>query len=148
MRPYVDILWRREVTEVPVVLPRRQEKNGALTAYVIAHDRAHAVVVAELLTAFVGPSFSRFDGLPARLDPDDPVEQAVREFVGDGLTFKVSSPTKQSQAAAWRVSGPVARDGAATPGPDLACPQAYRAVDRRVRGGAGRGRQLRIGGSA
>ena len=32
----------------------------------------------------------------------DPVEQAVREFVGDGLTFKVSSPTKQSQAAAWR----------------------------------------------
>ena len=102
MRPYVDILWRREVTEVPVVLPRRQEKNGALTAYVIAHNRAHAVVVAELLTAFVGPSFSRFDGLPARLDPEDPVEQAVREFVGDGLTFKVSSPTKQSQAAAWR----------------------------------------------
>ena len=26
----------------------------------------------------------------------------MREFVGDGLTFKVSSPTKQSQAAAWR----------------------------------------------
>jgi hypothetical protein len=84
------------------VLPRRQEKNGALTAYVIARDRAHAVVVAELLTAFVGPSFSRFNGLPARLDPEDPVEQAVREFVGDGLAFKVSSPTKQSQAAAWR----------------------------------------------
>jgi len=102
MRPYVDILWRREATEVPIILPRRQEKNGALTAYVIAHNRAHAVVVAEMLTAFVGPSFSRFDGLPARLDPDDPVEQAVREFVGDSLTFKVSSPTKQSQAAAWR----------------------------------------------
>lgn len=102
VRPYVDILWRREITEVPVVLPRRKEKNGALTAYVIAHNLAHAVVVAELLTAFVGSSFSRFDGLPARLDPEDPVEQAVREFVGDGLTFKVSSPTKQSQAAAWR----------------------------------------------
>ena len=102
MRPYVDILWRREVTEVPVMLPRRQEKNGALTAYVIAHDRAHAMVVAEMLTAFVGPSFSYFDGLPAGLDSEDPVERAVREFVGDGLTFKVSSPTKQSQAAAWR----------------------------------------------
>jgi hypothetical protein len=101
MRPYVDILSRREATQLPVVLPRRREKNGELTAYVIARDPAHAVLVADLLTAFVGASFSRFDGLPARLDPADPVEQAVLEFVGDNLTFKVSSPTKQSQSAAW-----------------------------------------------
>lgn len=101
VRPYLDILWTRETTEVPVVLPRRREKGGDLTAYVIARYPAHAVVVADLLTAFVGPSFSRFDGLPARLDPADPVEQALREFVGDSLTFKVSSPTKQSQIEAW-----------------------------------------------
>jgi hypothetical protein len=102
MQPYVDILWRREASDMPVVLPRRREKHGDLTAYVIARDPAHAVFVADLLTAFVGPSFSRFDGLPARLDPADPVEQAVREFAGDSLTFKVSSPTRQSQTAAWR----------------------------------------------
>ena len=102
VRPYVDILWQREDTEVPVVLPRRREKDGDLTAYVIARDRAHAVVVADLLTAFVGPTYSSFDGLPAQLDPADPVDQAVLEFVGDGLTFKVTSPTKLTQAEAWK----------------------------------------------
>ena len=66
VRPYLDVLWRREVTEVPVVLPRRREKGGDLTAYVIARDPAHAVVVADLLTAFVGPTYSSFDGLPAQ----------------------------------------------------------------------------------
>jgi hypothetical protein len=101
VRPYLDVLWQREDTEVPVVLPRRREKGGDLTAYVIARDPAHAVVIADLLTAFVGPTYSSFDGLPARLNPTDPVEQAVLEFAGDGLTFKVTSPTKKTQADAW-----------------------------------------------
>lgn len=102
VRPYLDVLWEREATEAPVVLPRRREIGGELTAYVIAHDPAHAVIVADLLTAFVGPSYSNFEGLPAQLDPADPVDQAVREFAGSSFTFKVASPTKQSQAAAWR----------------------------------------------
>src|SRR6516165_2425309 len=55
VQPYLDVLWEREASEVPVVLPRRREKGGDLTAYVIARDPAHAVVVADLLTAFVGP---------------------------------------------------------------------------------------------
>ena len=102
VRPYLDVLWQRQDTEVPVVLPRRREKGGDLTAYVIARDSAHAVVVADLLTAFVGPTYSSFDGLPAQLDPTDPVEQAVLEFAGDGLTFTVTSPTKKTQADAWK----------------------------------------------
>lgn len=102
VRPYLDVIWEREATEVPVVLPRRRETGGDLTAYVIARDPAHAVVMASLLTAFVGPTYSSFDGLPARLDPADPVERAVLEFAGDGLTFTVTSPTKKTQSEAWK----------------------------------------------
>jgi hypothetical protein len=102
VRPYLDVLWQRDATEVPVVLPRRRETAGDLTAYVIARDPAHAVVVGDMLTAFVGPTYSSFDGLPARLDPTDPVDQAVLKFVGDGITFKVTSPTRKAQFEAWK----------------------------------------------
>jgi hypothetical protein len=102
VQPYLDVLWEREASEVPVVLPRRREKGGDLTAYVIARDPAHAVVVADLLTAFVGPTYSSFDGLLARLDPADPVDQAVLEFAGNGLVFTVTSPTKRTQSEAWK----------------------------------------------
>jgi hypothetical protein len=101
VRPYLDILWGREEGNVPVILPRRREKGGELTAYVIARDPAQAVMVADLLTAFVGPSYSSFDGLTARLDPRDPVDQAVLRFAGHELTFKVTSPTKETQRQAW-----------------------------------------------
>ena len=98
--PYLQVL--RDRSEVPVVLPRRRtEDDHQLTAYVIALNAAHATAVAELLTAFVGPSFSTFDGLPARLDPSDPVDQAVLDFAGPGLVFALSSPTRVSQARAW-----------------------------------------------
>jgi hypothetical protein len=102
VRPYLDVLWQREDTEVPVVLPRRREIGGDLTAYVIARDPAHAVVVSDLLTAFVGPTYSSFDGLPAQLNPTDPVEKAVLEFAGPGFTFTVTSPTRRTQIEAWK----------------------------------------------
>jgi hypothetical protein len=102
MQPYLAVLRGRGSTQVPVVLPRRREIGAELTAYVIANDHAHAVVVADLLTAFVGPNYSDFDGLPARLDPTDPVDRAVLDFAGEGLTFKVCSPTESAQIEAWR----------------------------------------------
>jgi hypothetical protein len=101
LRPQVDIVWAREATEVPIVLPRRRESDGGVTVYVIARDRARAVVIADLITAFVGPTYSSFDGLPAQLDPADSVDRAVLEFVGDGLTFKVASP-RMTEGAAWK----------------------------------------------
>ena len=84
------------------MLPRRRPGDEhLLTAYVIALDPGHATVVGELLTAFVGPSYSFFNGLPAQLGPDDPVDRAVLDFVGPGVTFTVSSPTRETQARAW-----------------------------------------------
>lgn len=98
--PFLQIL--RETAEVPVVLPRRRpDSEHQLTAYVIALDPAHATTVAELLTAFVGPSYSTFDGLPANLDPGDPVDRAVMDFAGPATAFIVSSPTSPAQAQAW-----------------------------------------------
>ena len=100
LAPYLQVL--RDGSEIPVVLPRRRPGDDhLLTAYVIALDAAHATAVAELLTAFVGPSYSLFDGLPARLDPEDPVDRAVLGFAGDGVTFTLSSPTRETQARAW-----------------------------------------------
>ncbi len=98
--PFLQVL--RHPTEVPVVLPRRRpDSEHQLTAYVIALDAAHATAVAELLTAFIGPSYSTFDGLPAQLDPGDPVDRAVIDFAGPSTTFTVSSPTSAAQAQAW-----------------------------------------------
>jgi hypothetical protein len=97
--PFLQIL--RVQSEVPVVLPRRVTVGAELSAYVIAFDNVHAAAVAELLTAFVGPSFSTFDGLPARLDPADPVERAIIDLVGENVTFKLTSPTTQTQFWAW-----------------------------------------------
>jgi hypothetical protein len=98
--PYLQVL--RSGSAVPVVLPRRRPGDEhLLTAYVIALDPPHATAVGELLTAFVGPSYSFFNGLPAQLEPDDPVDRAVLDFAGPGVTFALSSPTRETQARAW-----------------------------------------------
>ena len=97
---YLQVL--QDGSEVPVVLPRRRPGDDLpLTAYVIALNPAHATAVAELLTAFVGPTYASFDGLPARLEPSDPVDRAVLDFAGPSLTFTLSSPTRAIQARAW-----------------------------------------------
>lgn len=98
--PYLQVL--HDNSDVPVVLPRRTPaRSDRLTAYVIAQDRAHATVVAETLTAFVGPSYSRFDGRPALLNPADSVDRAVLDFAGPGTTFILWSPLPQQEAALW-----------------------------------------------
>jgi hypothetical protein len=93
--------------DIPVVLPRRHPgdgvaRSGPLLAYVIAWTTAHATAVGELLNAFVGPSYASFDGQPARLDAEDPVDRAVLDLVGPGCTFVLASPTQQTSAQAWK----------------------------------------------
>jgi len=92
----------RQPSDVPVVLPRRfPQQPDHLCAYVIAWDPAHATMVSELLTAFVGPTYSYFNGLPARLDADDPIELAIIDFVGPNTTFILRSPTDKHEGKAW-----------------------------------------------
>ena len=84
------------------MLPRRASTGSPLVMYVIARDPQRATIVGDLLTAFVGASFSYFDGLPAVLDNSDPVERAVREYTADDrLAFKVTLPTGPREKTAW-----------------------------------------------
>lgn len=101
LAPFLQVARRR--SDVPVVLPRRTPAQpDRRLAYVIAWDRAHATLVAELLTAFVGPTYSYFNGLPATLDPDDSVERAILDLVGPDTTFVLRSPTTEHEGGAWR----------------------------------------------
>ena len=100
LMPFLQVL--RDNSDVPVVLPRRRpSQNDRLIAYVIAMNHAHAMAVAELLTAFIGPSYTHFDGRPARLDLDDPIDRAVVAFAGPGTTFTLHSPLPQHEGAVW-----------------------------------------------
>lgn len=102
VKPYLDVLAARDASEIPVMLPRRASTGSPLVMYVIARDPQRATIVGSLLTAFVGPSFSYFDGLPAVLDDGDPVERAVREYAADDrLAFKVTLPTGPREKSAW-----------------------------------------------
>lgn len=102
VKPYLGTLETLDTSEVPVMLPRRASTGGPLIMYVIARDPQAATIVGDLITAFVGPSFSYFDGLPAVLDNSDPVERAVREYAADDrLAFKVTLPTGPREKNAW-----------------------------------------------
>ncbi|MBO3752591.1 hypothetical protein J5X84_41620 [Streptosporangiaceae bacterium NEAU-GS5] len=101
LAPFLQVA--RQPSDIPIVLPRRTPTQpDRRLAYVIAWDPAHATLVAELLTAFVGPTYSYFDGLPATLDPDDPVERAIIDLVGPDTTFILRSPTAEHESGAWR----------------------------------------------
>lgn len=66
-----------------LVLPR---VNGSRCYwYVLARDPASARIVREELLAFVGPSYADFWGQVARLDDNDPVEQAVKRVAGQNV---------------------------------------------------------------
>lgn len=100
LTPFLQVL--HENTEVPAVLFRiHPDRPDRLSAYVIPLNRSHAAVVAELLQAFVGPSWSTWDGRPADLSADDPVDAAVRDYVGDTTVFVLSIPKKRQADAVY-----------------------------------------------
>lgn len=86
--PFVDML--RRGADAPVVLPRMDKARDLFTMYVIARDPLDVAKTADLITAFAGPTYIADGGVrAARLDPDDPVDQAVLDFAGPGVTFTV-----------------------------------------------------------
>jgi hypothetical protein len=60
----------------PVFLPRRLA-DGRVRWYALARSSRQARDLSEQLVAFLGPTYSDFDGRTAALDPDDPVEAAL-----------------------------------------------------------------------
>ncbi|MFI7578005.1 protein DpdD [Micromonospora sp. NPDC049497] len=88
--PYLQVL--HEGSDVPIVLPRQDPETRQWVAYVIPLDERHGAAMGELLQAFIGTSFARFHGQPARLNPEDPIDRAVLRFAGHSSVFVISSP--------------------------------------------------------
>jgi hypothetical protein len=114
LSPWLDEL--KTGTGRPVVLPRLRDKR--VTWYAMAFSPSQFRALGEALTAFVGPSYSDFNGQPSQLNPADPIDAAVAKFC-DGLAFSltVEPPAATREArdslallqAIWRATPPKAR---------------------------------------
>ncbi|MFE6333953.1 protein DpdD [Streptomyces sp. NPDC057798] len=91
--PFVEAIRRGD--DAPVVLPRVYTDRDRFVVYVIAREPGERAKTAELIRAFAGPTYIAYDeqvGIqPAWLDPDDPIEQAIRDFAGDRTTFRLET---------------------------------------------------------
>lgn len=91
--PFVEALRRGD--DAPMVLPRVYTDRDRFVVYVIAREPGERAKTAELIRAFAGPTYIAYDeqvGIqPAWLDPDDPIEQAIRDFAGDRTTFRLET---------------------------------------------------------
>jgi hypothetical protein len=81
-----------------VALPRVRE-SGEVQWYVLCSSPRTARLARDELQAFLGPTYSNFDGRPTRLDPSDPVEAAVLAKYGTNA-FRVDVPDRNILDAA------------------------------------------------
>ncbi|WP_329346211.1 protein DpdD [Streptomyces microflavus] len=91
--PFVRVL--QDGVDAPVVLPRWDSASQQYAMYAIVRDQADVAKTAELIEAFAGPTYIDCDmerGLrPARLSSDDPIEQAILDFAGERVTFRLTT---------------------------------------------------------
>ncbi len=106
LQPFLAALTKRG--ECPLVLPRREASWRAACYYVICWDTAHAGRIRPLLEAATATNWTPFDGRVARLNPEDPVDAAVLELVGDGTTF-VLRPDPATASPTYRALGRLVR---------------------------------------
>ncbi|XXX76044.1 protein DpdD [Sorangium sp. So ce134] len=89
LAPWFDDL--ANAPRAPIVLPRRQDHDRT-TWYALGHAVRDAEALREHLLAFIGSTYSDFDGQRADLDPTDEVEAAVLEFT-EGHAFRFHVPS-------------------------------------------------------
>jgi hypothetical protein len=91
--PFVESLQRGD--NAPIVLPRLYTSRDRFVVYVVAREPGERAKTAELIRAFAGPTYITYDervGIqPAWLDPEDPVEQAIRDFAHGRATFRLET---------------------------------------------------------
>jgi hypothetical protein len=101
IEPFIQALRRRD--DSPLVLPRYIRHGNQFQIYVIPEDPTKFIAVADLIEAFVGPTYcTGGDAYPARLDPNDPVEAALAGFTGSSDAFVIQADTKTSARANLR----------------------------------------------
>ncbi len=75
-----------------LVLPRVLE-NGPVQWYVLCSSARVARIARDELRAFLGPSYSDFEGQPSSMDAHDPVEAAVLQRCGENsFRLEISNP--------------------------------------------------------
>ena len=78
--------------DVPLMLPR-QDAAGRISWYCAGQSNRGALRLRETLQAFIGPSYSDFNGRPYPLNADDPVEAAFAEgTVSPTYRIRASKP--------------------------------------------------------
>lgn len=92
--PFVQAFRRGD--DAPIVLPRTYPSGDRrFVMYVIARDTVDAAKTAELIRAFAGPTYIAYNPLwglrPAELDPGDPIEKAILDHFGSGVTFRLTT---------------------------------------------------------
>lgn len=92
----------RQPTWAPAVLPRTYPDDDRRSFYILAWSPSHATNVSEMLMAFLGHSYTNFDGRPARLDPNDPIEQALLDFTSINTVFKLTNSHSTGHTNTWR----------------------------------------------
>lgn len=84
--PWLQRVRRRQF---PVLLPRLTAQKQ-MVWYAVSETSAASDELRELITAFVGPSYSRFSGQFIQLNEEDPVELAIVASLGRAVyTFTV-----------------------------------------------------------
>lgn len=83
IRSYLEPWVRRFLKqESPFVLPRVDPSSKRTTWYVLCGNSREARSMRESLVAFVGPTYSKFHGELAKLDPEDPIENCCQSIFG------------------------------------------------------------------
>jgi hypothetical protein len=96
--PFLDELAREPEL---LVLPRVREDDGRVQWYVLCASERIARVARDELRAFLGPSYSDFEGRPTPLDASDPVEVAVLGRCGsENSAFRLEVPERDLLNAA------------------------------------------------
>lgn len=88
LAPFLD-----EIGKSPdvLVLPRVHEDDGRVQWYVLCSSSRVSRIARDELRAFLGPSYSDFEGRPTILDPNDGVEAAVITRCGKNA-FRIEVP--------------------------------------------------------
>lgn len=74
-----------------IALPRVREERGDVLWYVLCSSPRITRIARDEVQAFLGPTYSNFEGRPTQLDPNDPVEAAVLAKY-ENNTFRVEIP--------------------------------------------------------
>jgi hypothetical protein len=97
--PWIELFAQRQ-ERASIVLPVFDER-GPCMWYAAATDVHVAAALAEELKAFVGPSYSDFQGLPHACDPGNPLDLALHQRFGH-LVYRIVPQDDEARSAIAR----------------------------------------------